>query len=342
MHVARSDMHETSGELLTDARMVVVCCDRLECEIPLVQYGNRRAMVAIVFEGRKTPHDLAWRRVWVVVRGTQNDRGVRKDKSWEDLLLDLQASRQGFASVFGLGIDDAAAAAAAATAGTIHSGFGAAARAVWDQAIERWLFDPHTTAGTVAAIDGGSSSAAATDRLVAGRCVADEVVVCGHSMGGAVAQLCGVRLLQWRRDMQSMDETRGRFSIRIATFGSPAIGDRTFCEWANALATSGQATDWTNVVHDGDPVVKSPFLHDIALALVGRRSDPYQLCGEFELFDSIDDDGRVGRESTFGRVGRVERQLRALPWRWSSPLNWHAMEAYERSVMRVAPQKGVV
>lgn len=116
------------------------------------------------------------------------------------------------------------------------------------------------------------------------------VVVCGHSLGGAIALL----LSEWLRRELSQD-------IQLYTFGSPRAGDRAFAQSAAALTHH-------RLVNHNDPVPGVPFtwmdaewklalpgtvalfsspLLGIALLLGGLlnlRGDPYEHHGEQRHF----------------------------------------------------------
>ncbi|WP_217475562.1 lipase family protein [Stutzerimonas stutzeri] len=67
------------------------------------------------------------------------------------------------------------------------------------------------------------------------------LIVCGHSLGGAVALL----LAEWLRTNWSRD-------IQIYTFGAPRAGDRTFVQSAQALVHH-------RLVNHNDPIPAMPF-----------------------------------------------------------------------------------
>jgi len=116
------------------------------------------------------------------------------------------------------------------------------------------------------------------------------VIVCGHSLGGAIALL----LAEWLRRNWSKD-------IQLYTFGSPRAGDRAFVQSAAALTHH-------RLVNHNDPVPGVPFtwmdaewklalpgtvalfsspLAGIALLLGGLlnlRGDPYEHHGEQRHF----------------------------------------------------------
>jgi len=49
-----------------------------------------------------------------------------------------------------------------------------------------------------------------------------QIIVCGHSLGGALAQLCALQL-----------KLLTGLNIQVYTFGSPRVGDKSFCRWMN-------------------------------------------------------------------------------------------------------------
>ena len=77
-----------------------------------------------------------------------------------------------------------------------------------------------------------------------------DIVVCGHSLGGAVATIVAVVLMLEveRRRKAGADDGR---NVACVTFGAPLVGDadlRTFCE------TNGLAGNLFHFVSDQDPV----------------------------------------------------------------------------------------
>lgn len=116
------------------------------------------------------------------------------------------------------------------------------------------------------------------------------IVVCGHSLGGAIALL----LAEWLRRNWSKD-------IQLYTFGSPRAGDRAFVQSASALTHH-------RLVNHNDPVPGVPFtwldtdnrlllpgtvalfsspLVGVVLLLAGLlnlRGDPYEHHGEQRHF----------------------------------------------------------
>lgn len=117
------------------------------------------------------------------------------------------------------------------------------------------------------------------------------IIVCGHSLGGAIALL----LAEWLRRMPSAPD------VILYTFGAPRAGDRTFVQGAQALTHH-------RLVNHNDPVPGVPFTRMDAewrLALLGSvvllstptlgsalllggllnlRGDPYEHHGEQRHF----------------------------------------------------------
>lgn len=49
-----------------------------------------------------------------------------------------------------------------------------------------------------------------------------QIIVCGHSLGGALAQVCALQL-----------KLLTGLNIQVYTFGSPRVGNKSFCRWMN-------------------------------------------------------------------------------------------------------------
>lgn len=84
--------------------------------------------------------------------------------------------------------------------------------------------------------------------------------VCGHSLGGALANLATSRF--WEHDV---DEINGTY-----TFGQPRVGNKEFADWFNHLAKYR----YFRVVNNNDIVARVPFFKG------------YAHVGEFKYFDS--------------------------------------------------------
>ena len=119
---------------------------------------------------------------------------------------------------------------------------------------------------------------------------AARVYVTGHSLGGALAQLCALELV------------RQKFPLAlVATFGSPRVGNKTFATIYNqatvaANVSSLQTTlrDLTlNVVNEGDPVPLLPPLlngyRDAGTELFIRKDGSVQVDPfiGFEIFTDV-------------------------------------------------------
>ena len=77
-----------------------------------------------------------------------------------------------------------------------------------------------------------------------------EVVITGHSLGGAIATLAAA-------EMELVDaDSRYRVS-RLYTFGSPRVGNANFASW---FANNTRAMDAFRVVHNKDAVPHLPFI----------------------------------------------------------------------------------
>lgn len=72
-----------------------------------------------------------------------------------------------------------------------------------------------------------------------------EVCVCGHSLGGALAALCALRLAS------TQDFAPSKLRVRCYTFGQPRFGDTGLAELMDRLVP-----DYWRVTHLGDPVCK--------------------------------------------------------------------------------------
>lgn len=101
-----------------------------------------------------------------------------------------------------------------AAAGKVHSGFQAALDVVWPQLV------PHLTR-------------------------AEEVVITGHSLGGALAVLAAARLCH-----------AGPRLVALTTFGCPRAGDSQFVSWLESRLPAHAAL---RVVNDLDIVTRVPF-----------------------------------------------------------------------------------
>jgi hypothetical protein len=71
-----------------------------------------------------------------------------------------------------------------------------------------------------------------------------KIVICGHSLGGALATLCAASLAK---------EYGGECEIECVTFGQPRVGDTEFCESLDA-----QSLHYARVVHGGDLFARVP------------------------------------------------------------------------------------
>lgn len=69
--------------------------------------------------------------------------------------------------------------------------------------------------------------------------------ICGHSLGGALANLATARL--WEHEY---DEIHG-----VYTFGQPRVGDKEFAEWFNFI----EAGTYFRFVNNNDVVARVPF-----------------------------------------------------------------------------------
>jgi len=70
------------------------------------------------------------------------------------------------------------------------------------------------------------------------------IYVTGHSLGGALAQLCAIYLAQVNPDM----------NVKMINFGAPRIGNQNFAEWADELSN---LSAW-RFVNDFDTIPRTP------------------------------------------------------------------------------------
>ncbi len=83
----------------------------------------------------------------------------------------------------------------------------------------------------------------------------EEFVICGHSLGGAIATLTAVRVAdecKRQRQRRSAHSWRPPL-ITCITFGAPLVGDAKFRDFCEKL---GLASRMFHVVNEGDPVPK--------------------------------------------------------------------------------------
>lgn len=72
----------------------------------------------------------------------------------------------------------------------------------------------------------------------------NRLLICGHSLGGAIATICAYKI----------KEISKYHSVTCVTLGSPRVGDKIFCEKFNAVVDSSY-----RFVLDNDIVCKVPF-----------------------------------------------------------------------------------
>ena len=75
-----------------------------------------------------------------------------------------------------------------------------------------------------------------------------EILVTGHSLGGALATIAAA-------DLRGSLRVANR--IRLMTFGSPRVGDDNFSDWLFSQFTN--RNDLIRVTHADDPVVRVPI-----------------------------------------------------------------------------------
>ncbi len=102
-------------------------------------------------------------------------------------------------------------------------------------------------------------------------CIAEDVKkqryrpiwICGHSLGGALANLATARFYE-----HDIDEVGGTY-----TFGQPRVGNKEFAQWFNFIS----ATRYFRVVNNNDVVARVPFYKG------------YEHVGKFCYFDAEGD-----------------------------------------------------
>ena len=80
------------------------------------------------------------------------------------------------------------------------------------------------------------------------------VLLCGHSLGGALAQLCSVDLAAAGAGEGASGETS---RVAVYTFGSPRVGNGAFAAAVEAREAAGSLGTW-RVVVEGDAVPRLP------------------------------------------------------------------------------------
>jgi hypothetical protein len=119
-------------------------------------------------------------------------------------------------------------------AGRVHPGFTHSLSEVWDEVAEaiQGLCQTHLP------------------ELLSGYAAGRSVPLCftGHSRGGALAVLAGIRAL-----------TTFVLPVRVVTFGAPRVGDIDFAAAYNEIFRQGESAHW-RFECEGDPVPVFPFV----------------------------------------------------------------------------------
>ncbi|KAK9867415.1 hypothetical protein WJX84_001760 [Apatococcus fuscideae] len=131
------------------------------------------------------------------------------------------------------------------------------------------------------------------------------LVLCGHSLGAAVAMLCALRL------HAQFPHPDGRHGIRCYTFGAPAIGNKALASW---VSSAGFREDFHNFILPEDPVPRMLALQ--ARPSLPGLSDASQV--EVLLADEVPEDPPAPNHTW--RTSLRNALPNALPWRrWQAP-----------------------
>ena len=91
-----------------------------------------------------------------------------------------------------------------------------------------------------------SIAAAILGDLAAKKEEIDDIVVCGHSLGTAIATIAAVTIAEGLPDVK----------VSCYTCGSPRVGNENFVKWFHSVVHS----NW-RIVNEQDPVMMIPFSH---------------------------------------------------------------------------------
>lgn len=102
----------------------------------------------------------------------------------------------------------------------------------------------------------------------------DDVIVCGHSLGGALAMLCGLDIKYNNPEKQ----------VRVYTFGAPRVGNKSFSRSYNRRMGASSF----HFALPGDPITKVPPIGfrptDRKISLNGSRIPKHSLHHYAEYF----------------------------------------------------------
>ncbi|GET91080.1 lipase, putative [Leishmania tarentolae] len=129
-----------------------------------------------------------------------------------------------------------------------------------------------------------------------------EILVTGHSLGGAIALLAAADLQERLNSLESAPYK----PVSMYTFGSPRVGNLAFVKWVDSLLSKGAKY---RITHAGDFVVVIPaiewgYVHSASEAFYKTRSKRgVLLCNDF-----------AGREDPECSLGVRPRSLRDHLW----------------------------
>lgn len=107
----------------------------------------------------------------------------------------------------------------------------------------------------------------------------DQVFITGHSLGGALANLCAVDMDHYYNQGDGKAIKTGGYEFNLVTFGSPRVGDATFANYVNNIPKLKRNV---RIVHESDIVAQIPLTQDyIHSGTLARLSSGVWKLGEW-------------------------------------------------------------